>query len=149
VGALVVCAAAPSASDTPAAAVPASSRRKSRRDESRAVAGIAQSLNHEDPEGIEEREKGREGRRRRICGIFFANFDIFVPFVLPRLAPTLIGALVIAASVAAQQSAGSRRVDDDVLRRAPQGGDEFTPKLITLVVDGAPVTAPVESGATK
>jgi quinohemoprotein ethanol dehydrogenase len=42
----------------------------------------------------------------------------------------LIGALVIAASVAAQQS--PRPVDDDALRRAPQAGDEWLTYGLTL-----------------
>jgi glucose dehydrogenase len=87
-----------------------------------AAGDIAESLNHEDHEEIEKHEEGHQ----RIYGVFFVNFDIFVPFVVHRFAPAVIGALAIAASIAAaQQSATSRRVDDDLLRRAPLAGDEW------------------------
>ncbi len=46
-----------------------------------------------------------------------------MPFVVPRSVTAAIGAIAIAVSVAAQQ--GSRPVDDDALRRAPQAGDEW------------------------
>ena len=46
-----------------------------------------------------------------------------MPFVIPRTATAIVGALAIAVSVAAQQ--GARPVDDEALRRAPQAGDEW------------------------
>jgi len=56
-----------------------------------------------------------------------------VPFVVKRAAAAVLGALAIAASIAAQQSPASRlpgaesrgRVDDEALRRAPQAGEEW------------------------
>ena len=56
-----------------------------------------------------------------------------MPFVVKRAAAAVLGALAIAASIAAQQSPASRlpgaesrgRVDDEALRRAPQAGEEW------------------------
>jgi quinohemoprotein ethanol dehydrogenase len=56
---------------------------------------------------------------------FLRELRIFMPFVVPRSAVAVIGAVAIAASVAAQQSPAARRVDDAALRRAPQAGDEW------------------------
>ena len=47
-----------------------------------------------------------------------------MPLVVSRFA-AVFGAFAIAASVAAQQSPVSRRVDDETLKRAPQAGDEW------------------------
>ena len=48
-----------------------------------------------------------------------------MPFVVPRSAAAIVGALAIAASLAAQQTLAPRPVDDEALRRAPQAGDEW------------------------
>jgi PQQ-dependent dehydrogenase (methanol/ethanol family) len=56
---------------------------------------------------------------------FLPDLRYLRAFVVPRSAVTVIGALAIAASLAAQQSPVSRRVDDETLRRAPQAGDEW------------------------